>query len=464
MKKTLIISIVALFVCFSAFAQEKNMKLTLHLKNAFFSMDATLFTSSSKEAFFFDENKDGTLVVPLDYPEFVVLQVGVGKTRLYLEPGKDLELTLMPNEDGSISYTTNKFEYKGANAAINEYLNGSKLVMMSDADYLLDEEAYLTKIAKVNKENAGTIRKQKFPKDFERRELMRVKYLLYEQLARYPIQHFWKEGHIFSGLEQYEPTPKVMAFLPTLFIDSDEAWSVYTYRDFLEQAVGILALKDGLMSANKNKDVVDRLEYLVKHFKSPKILEDITHSSTLRYLEGTEGKPLGEIESYYNRLVKNDKYRKQLNDVMAMWAKMSKGAEVQSNDYKYQSIDGKMVALEDLKGKYVYIDIWATWCGPCCAELPHLKTLEEKFEGKNIWFVSISVDGNKAAWMKKVQKDQLGGVQLHGGAEAQIMKDFKIKGIPRFILLDREGKVIDNDMTRPSDPDTAKTLEALEGI
>lgn len=464
MKKTLILSVISLMVCFSVLAQEKSMKLTLHLQNAFFAMDATLFTSSSKEAFFFDEHKDGTLVVPLEYPEFVVLQVGVGKNRLYLEPGKDLELTLLANKDGSISYTTNKFEYKGANAAINEYLNSSKVVMLTDADFLLDEDAYLAKLAKVNKENEKLIRRQKFPKDFEARELMRVKYLLYERLARYPIQHFWKEGHIFSGLEQYEPTPKVMAFLPTLFIDSDEAWSVYSYRDFLEQAVGILALKDGLMSANKNKDVVDRLEYLEKHFKSPKILEDMAHSSTMRYLEGTEGKPLGEIETYYNRLVKNENYRKQLDKAMALWAKMSKGADVQSNNYKYQSIDGKMVALEDLKGKYVYIDIWATWCGPCCAELPHLKTLEEKFEGKNIYFVSISVDGNKAAWMKKVQKDQLGGIQLHGGAEAQIMKDFKIKGIPRFILLDREGKVIDNDMTRPSDSDTAKTLEALEGI
>lgn len=464
MKKILVITVISLWVCFSAFAQEKSMKLTLNLKNSFIPMDATLFTSSLKETFFFNDNKEGSVVVPLKYPEYVILQVGVGKTRLYLEPGKDLSLTLLANEDGSISYTTNKFAYEGPNAAINRYLSSDKLMKVADADFLLDEKAYLAKLAKVFKANQKMIQKQKFPKDFEQRELMRVKYLVYEPLARYPIQHFWKEGRLFSGLEQYEPTPEVMAFMPSLFIDSEEAWDVYSYREFLEEAVGILALKDGLMSPNKNKDIIDRLEYLCEHFKSPKILEEITHSSTMRYLEETEGKPLGEIETYYKRLVKSEKYHKQLTDALAMWAKMGKGSEVQSNTYKYQDIDGKMVALEDLKGKYVYIDVWATWCGPCCAEIPHLKTLEQKFKGKNILFVSISVDSNKAAWMKKVKNDQLGGIQLHGGAEAQIMKDYKIKGIPRFILLDREGKVIDNDMTRPSDPATTKTIEALEGI
>ena len=120
-----------------------------------------------------------------------------------------------------------------------------------------------------------------------------------------------------------------------------------------------------------------------------------------------------------------------------------------------------MVALEDLRGKYVYIDVWATWCGPCKAELPYLKKLEKKFKGKNIYFVSISIDANKAAWIKMVQEDQLGGIQLHGG---NIAKDYDIRAIPRFILLDKEGKVISKEMTRPSDPVTEETLDALEGI
>ena len=85
----------------------------------------------------------------------------------------------------------------------------------------------------------------------------------------------------------------------------------------------------------------------------------------------------------------------------------------QAPTFKYLDINGKEVSLSDLKGKYVYIDVWATWCGPCQYELPHLKELEKKMHGKKIVFVSISCDKDKAAWEKMVKEQGLGGVQLH---------------------------------------------------
>lgn len=61
-------------------------------------------------------------------------------------------------------------------------------------------------------------------------------------------------------------------------------------------------------------------------------------------------------------------------------------------EFVFNSIEGKQVALKDLKGKYVYIDIWATWCRPCLEQLPAMKELEEKYRGTGIEFMSISVD------------------------------------------------------------------------
>ena len=114
--------------------------------------------------------------------------------------------------------------------------------------------------------------------------------------------------------------------------------------------------------------------------------------------------------------------------------------------------------------KPVLVDFFATWCGPCRGELPHLKTLEEKYGKKNIYFVSISCDRDKAAWEKMVKEDKLGGIQLHNGGDNTFMDAYMITGIPRFILLDKEGKIINAKMTRPSNPETAKTFDALEGI
>ena len=125
---------------------------------------------------------------------------------------------------------------------------------------------------------------------------------------------------------------------------------------------------------------------------------------------------------------------------------------------------GVSVSLSDFRGKYVLLDFWASWCGPCRGELPALKELEEKYAGKDIHFVSLSCDKNKKAWENMVTKDQLKGIQLHMGTDRTFMDAYLINGIPRFILLDRDGKIISANMTRPSDPKTAEKFNELLGL
>ena len=76
----------------------------------------------------------------------------------------------------------------------------------------------------------------------------------------------------------------------------------------------------------------------------------------------------------------------------------------QSPTFDYLNYAGGQTKLEDLKGKYVYIDVWATWCGPCLAEIPHLKKVEAAYHDKNIVFLSISIDVKKdyEKWKKFV--------------------------------------------------------------
>ena len=136
----------------------------------------------------------------------------------------------------------------------------------------------------------------------------------------------------------------------------------------------------------------------------------------------------------------------------------------QAPTFKYLDINGKEVSLSDLKGKYVYIDIWATWCGPCNAEIPHLKKLEKQFEGRNICFVIISSDRSREVWEKFVKNRKLGGIQLHMGNDRKFMKEICCYGIPHFLLIDRDGNFINANMLRPSDPKTREILKGLEGI
>ncbi|OGS69269.1 MAG: hypothetical protein A3F91_06005 [Flavobacteria bacterium RIFCSPLOWO2_12_FULL_35_11] len=133
----------------------------------------------------------------------------------------------------------------------------------------------------------------------------------------------------------------------------------------------------------------------------------------------------------------------------------------------YENFKGGKTSLADLKGKYVYIDVWATWCAPCKAEIPALKALEKEFMGKNIQFVSISVDKPEAheTWKKMVADEQLGGIQLYAdnNFESQFILDYGINSIPRFILIDGAGNIVDADAPRPSDP-KIKELFAELGI
>jgi thiol-disulfide isomerase/thioredoxin len=140
---------------------------------------------------------------------------------------------------------------------------------------------------------------------------------------------------------------------------------------------------------------------------------------------------------------------------------MQKLNNAPSPTFNYENHKGGTTKLEDLRGKYVYVDVWATWCAPCRAEIPFLKQVEEKFHGKNIEFVSISIDTKKdyEKWKKFVSEKELGGIQLFADNDwnSDFVKAYGINGIPRFILIDPKGNIINANADRPSSP----TLTAL---
>ncbi|OAB78987.1 TlpA family protein disulfide reductase [Cochleicola gelatinilyticus] len=136
-----------------------------------------------------------------------------------------------------------------------------------------------------------------------------------------------------------------------------------------------------------------------------------------------------------------------------------------SPEFNYENHKGGTTSLTDLKGKYVYIDVWATWCGPCIREIPSLQEVEEAYSGKNVAFVSISIDVPKdyETWKSMVSEKELGGIQLlaDNNWKSKFVQDYGIQGIPRFILLDPEGNIVSADAPRPSDTNLRILLDGL---
>ena len=153
----------------------------------------------------------------------------------------------------------------------------------------------------------------------------------------------------------------------------------------------------------------------------------------------------------------------QLKSMYAAKVKMKEMVGKPSASFNFDNHKGGKTDLASLKGKYIYIDVWATWCAPCKKEIPALQALEKEYHGKNIEFVSISVDQNKEAWTKMVADKKLGGIQLHYGGDRSFSEAFAINGIPRFIMLDPNGNVVDADAPRPSSEEIKKLFTA-QGI
>ena len=135
-------------------------------------------------------------------------------------------------------------------------------------------------------------------------------------------------------------------------------------------------------------------------------------------------------------------------------------------DFQAKDINGKTYSLKDFKGKYLYIDMWATWCGPCRREMPYLIELEKKMEGKNITFLGLSTDEDKAASGRNQsgigRNSPAFNFCLGEGVNSNGI--YNIDGIPHFILIDPDGKIINPKAVRPSSPDAEKILNALPDI
>jgi thiol-disulfide isomerase/thioredoxin len=158
----------------------------------------------------------------------------------------------------------------------------------------------------------------------------------------------------------------------------------------------------------------------------------------------------------------SSRYNKILTAQFEEWSALSAGKP--APDFTATHVDGKPFKLSDLKGKVVYIDIWATWCGPCRAEFPYAKDIKKHYKkNDDIVFLYVSVDEEKETWLKYLKENpDFEGLQVNdpGNFDSVIAKTYKVNGIPRYIIIDRDGKIFSTDANRPSSGE--KLIEQLD--
>lgn len=133
-------------------------------------------------------------------------------------------------------------------------------------------------------------------------------------------------------------------------------------------------------------------------------------------------------------------------------------------DVEFTDVDGNVVKLSDLYGKVLYIDIWATWCGPCRREIPFVEEHVKHYKNNDaVQFVSISFDEDRQEWLDLLAKDKPQWAQYNTNADQHktISKAYGINGIPRFIIINADGTLYNADAFRPSDPDFITKMDNI---
>ncbi|WP_341843680.1 TlpA disulfide reductase family protein [Chitinophaga caseinilytica] len=243
----------------------------------------------------------------------------------------------------------------------------------------------------------------------------------------------------------------------------------YWYRYMLSSHLSALQwgkYRDLWMAEGTGRDRRSLIDLtIVQHeVKDPFILSNLRHRHVTNALKMLGDKALRDsLYQNYMATVKRADYRKAVEEIYANANTF--GDNKQAPDFTYEDINGKNVSLRDLRGKYVYIDVWATWCGPCKAEIPHLEKVEKAFHGKDITFVSLSVDkqSDKGKWVEFVKNGTLNSIQVLADKDfgSDFVKKFNINAIPRFILISPDGKIVSANALRPSDPKLTEMLEKL---
>jgi len=145
------------------------------------------------------------------------------------------------------------------------------------------------------------------------------------------------------------------------------------------------------------------------------------------------------IYSNFDSTIQHSYFGKKIKDLLEIAKKTAIGS--QAPDFSLSDVNRKQVSLSSFKGKYILVDFWASWCGPCRRENPNLVEAFKKYHAKGFDILGVTIDENKDDWIKAIKSDKLTWTHV------QDLKDtasrlYGVQGIPMSFLLDKEGKIV----------------------
>ena len=440
-----IISIISILIFNNCSSDYKNSEIIFsgNIKNC---TDRVIvvsnYNSTMREEFPIDSIGNFTARVSVPKDGYYFFKIGRPYAKIRFKKGKDVHVNIDATDFFKSRKFTGELKYEN-NFNVEKSALRSKLIGESKDYFVVPLDEFLPKIKKTKEAVFELIEKSAL--SLEDKELER-------RIAEYDyLQTYNNYQKFYSYHKKYKADLPDDYYKPIIEmdIDDDEMFRHSSaYRNLI--IANFRHSSNFAMSADSSLSLIEFVEdrisdinsvYAREQFASM-LLRKMRQGNTNIHEDYRQILPLFTTERMKNRL--SEKYQSALETVSGK----------QSIDFDYENFSGGRKTLNDLAGKIVYIDVWATWCGPCIKEFPSLKELVQEYTDKKIEFVSISIDHKKdyEKWREMVSEKNIGGIQLYDseGLNSSFMKAFNVGLIPRFIMLDKEGKIITSNAPRPS--------------
>lgn len=396
--------------------------------------------------------ENGKINTNIDIPDgYYLINYGDEYASIFLKKGFDLE----------ISFDTNNFEnsliYKGIGANENNYLTSKRLLINSfgrlkDIGYYtsLGEKQFMILNDSLYRVKLNFLKKHKVSKYFLEIENKSIEYDYLNLIATYPLYKRY-----FTKDKKFTVSPVYPKPFENLDLNNEKNLLTEHYRVFLEHYFVIL--NDKKIKENKNSDLIlSKIELIDATIKNQRIKEELAFY--LGYSEIKYSNKKQEVFNLLNKIITNTRYKLILEKKFKY---LNKNARfLNSLELVLLDKDDEIINLEKFTGEFIYIDIWATWCTPCIKEIPYLEKLQKKYKKKKIKFISIAWNDKKTKWKNSIKNKN--GIQLFApNKNDEFFREFKITSLPRFMIIDPKGKIINDYAERPSSERITQILDKI---
>ncbi len=448
MKKQTFVTLTAAFALCTAACQSPKPAKTVHLKGQLVEMGtnpvimayngaASMLGDSRNIPIHTDENGYFDTIITLKEPAYFDIR----RNTLYLTPGDDMTVRITSHNKEAT--------FQGIGAQANNYMKyrlfpkgGSYIESGSNLRGSFEETRVLVdSLAEIRKKELAQL--DSVSEEFKLLERARIQadvlnsYLSYYNYASF-YSHNTEREAMHRKYEEFlqEVTPYAKSMYPSLI---DERFlNVAVVRDVLHNL-----FDEKSASWAEGLNIPARTRELYEAYKYVSLLRRQADKATV-----------DSVGTFVASMQYSD-LADELNLKVEQASQLLPGKP--AFDMKLTDLEGHTHHLSEFKGKVLYLDFWATWCGPCLQESPHFEALSKEYVGKDILFIPISQDTNHKAWTDYLEAHEK-NLPQYNSVDNTAHTNWQIFYLPRFMVIDQDFNIVDAYAPAPSDKESIKAI------